>query len=480
MKTILRIYFWCVLALLTIPLLASEQKTALDEYVAKPDAAYTFEHVATERRLLYTTYFLTMTSQQWRNSSEVDRPVWEHELSITVPLGSHLEDNRTAILFISGGNNDDPPATKTNEQIAALSVLSQSVVAVVRQVPNQPLHFLEEDPPRPRSEDAVLAYSLRRFLDSCNSKATVCDWEWPVHLAMTKAAVRAMNTVQSFLHQRSVLIKDFVVVGGSKRGWTTWLTAAVDPRVKAIVPISFDMLNMEPQIDRHWAAYGGTYSEALDDYTELNVFCSARGTASGQKLREIIDPYEYRDRLTMPKLIINSAGDQFFLPDSSQLYYKDLLGDNRLRYTFNTDHSQEQVETDILVRAVSWLNDIRRGKTLPSYAWEIQNDTLLVKTSGPVKAVSLWQATDAENPESRDFRLQTIGPVWTKQELQSLGDGRYEAALETPIQGTWTAYSIEVVFKEPSILEANQVFTTDVVVRPNSLPRDPNDHCMNP
>lgn len=479
MKTILRIYFWCVLALPAIPLLASEQKTALDEYVAKPDAAYTFEHVATERRFFYTTYFLTMTSQQWRNSSEVDRPVWEHELSITVPLGLP-EDNRTAILLISGGNNDDPTATKTDEQIATLSVLSQSVVAAVRQVPNQPLHFLEEDPPRPRSEDAILAYSIRRFLDSCNSEAIMCDWEWPVHLAMTKAAVRAMDAVQNFLHQRFLFVEDFVLAGGSKRGWTTWLTAAADPRVKAIIPISFDMLNMEPQIDRHWAAYGGTYSAALDDYTELNVFCSARGTASGQKLREIIDPYEYRDRLTMPKLIINSAGDQFFLPDSSQLYYKDLLGDNRLRYTFNTDHSQGQMETDILVRAVSWFNDIRRGKTLPSYAWEIQNDTLLVKTSGPVKAVSLWQATDAENPESRDFRLQTIGPVWTKQELQSLGDGRYGAALETPVQGTWIANSIEVVFKEPSILEEDQVFTTDVVVRPNSLPRDPNDHCMNP
>jgi len=182
----------------------------------------------------------------------------------------------------------------------------------------------------------------------------------------------------------------------------------------------------------------------------------------------------------MPKLIINSAGDQFFLPDSSQLYYKDLLGDNRLRYTFNTDHSQEQVETDILVRAVSWLNDIRRGKTLPGYAWEIQNDTLLVKTSGPVKVVSLWQATDAENPASRDLRLETLGPVWTKQEFQPLHESRYRTALETPAQGVWTAYSIEVVFAEDSLFEADQVFTTDVMVRPNSLPRNPNDHCMNP
>src|ERR687896_202234 len=479
MKTILRLCFGCILALLAIPLLASEQKTALDEYVAKPDASYTFEHVATESQSLYTTFFLSMTSQQWRDASEVDRPLWEHELSIAVPLSALLEGNNTAILIIDGGDNDDPPSFTTDEQIVLLSLLSRSVVAVVRQVPNQPLHFLDEAP-RARSEDAILAYSADRFLASCNLEATACDWEWPVHLAMTKSAVRAMDTVQRFLLERFFFIQDFVVTGGSKRGWTTWLTAAIDPRVKAIIPISFDVLNIEPQIDRHWAAYGGTYSEALADYTELDVFCEAKGTASGRKLREIIDPYEYRDRLTMPKLIINSAGDEFFLPDSSQLYYKDLLGDNRLRYTFNTDHSQEQVETDILVRAVSWLNDIRQERTPPGYAWKIQNDTLLVETSGPVKAVLLWQATDAENPESRDFRLETFGPAWTKQELQPLDEGIYGAALETPAQGAWTAYSIEVVFAEDSLFEANQVFTTDVVVRPNLLPRNPNDHCMNP
>ncbi len=42
------------------------------------------------------------------------------------------------------------------------------------------------------------------------------------------------------------------------------------------------------------------------------------------------------------------------------------------------------------------------------------------------------------------------------------------------------AYSIEVVFAEDSLFEADQVFTTDIVVRTNSLPRNPNDHCINP
>ena len=47
---------------------------------------------------------------------------------------------------------------------------------------------------------------------------------------MTKAAVRAMDTVREFAASKGTRIDNFLVLGGSKRGWTTWLTAAVDPR----------------------------------------------------------------------------------------------------------------------------------------------------------------------------------------------------------------------------------------------------------
>src|SRR5947208_2130625 len=74
------------------------------------------------------------------------------------------------------------------------------------------------------------------------------DERWPARLPMTKSAVRAMDTVQAFCANHSggtVKIANFVVAGASKRGWTTWTTAAVDPRVVAIVPIVIDTLNLE-------------------------------------------------------------------------------------------------------------------------------------------------------------------------------------------------------------------------------------------
>jgi PhoPQ-activated pathogenicity-related protein len=115
-------------------------------------------------------------------------------------------------------------------------------------VPNQPLYFADEDHVR-RKEDQILAYSMDKYLDTG-------DEEWPVHLAMTKSVVRAMDAIQDYLRKEDVTIDDFILMGGSKRGWTTWLTAAVDPRVRAILPISIDMLNLNRQFPRHWDAYG--------------------------------------------------------------------------------------------------------------------------------------------------------------------------------------------------------------------------------
>ena len=62
------------------------------------------------------------------------------------------------------------------------------------------------------------------------------DDDWLVRLAMVKSGVRAMDAIQEFLASPaggSTKVDQFVVAGGSKRGWTTWLVGAVDSRVIA-------------------------------------------------------------------------------------------------------------------------------------------------------------------------------------------------------------------------------------------------------
>ncbi len=431
----------------------SEVESALDRYVDRPDANYAFSEYHSERKVGYDAYFLRMTSQQWRSPSEVDRPLWEHEVTIVIPQIS-LDSTDTAILLISGGSNDGTFKTEVDQVVGAAAVASGAVLAVVGQVPNQPLYFADENGVG-RTEDEILAYSMDKALDTG-------DMEWAVHLAMTKAAVRAMDTVQTFAASKGKSIKNFLVIGGSKRGWTTWLTAAVDPRIKAIAPASIDMLNLGQQFIHQWEAYG-FYGPAVGDYVAFDLPCRVQ-TPQGKALLQVIDPYAYLDRYTMPKLILNATGDQFFVTDSSRFYYADLLGPKWLRYAPNTDHKQNE---EVLINALSWIDDILDNKTSPQLDWVLQADgTLRMTATATPKEVKLWQAT---NPAARDFRLEAIGPVWTSQNLTPAADGSYVGTVQQPPTG-WTAFLIEATFATAGVFEPDQVYSTSVQITPDTLP----------
>ena len=73
----------------------------------------------------------------------------------------------------------------------------------------------------------------------------------------------------------------------------------------AMMPVVMDELNFVKNIHHHYRAYGG-WSFALHDYTELN-FTSQVDNPRTQVLMNIVDPFAYRERLTMPKLVINSC-----------------------------------------------------------------------------------------------------------------------------------------------------------------------------
>ena len=44
-----------------------------------------------------------------------------------------------------------------------------------------------------------------------------------------------------------------------------------------------------------------------------------------QDMFDIIDSYEYREQLLMPKLVITAANDEFFLPTDSRYWWADML-----------------------------------------------------------------------------------------------------------------------------------------------------------
>lgn len=425
-------------------------RTALDRYVAAPDSNYTFSVVQTIPGKGYTTYILDMTSQAWLTEKEVDRPLWKHWMVLIKP--DNVATSKS-LLFIGGGNNKGEPPKGASEQMVKIALATKSVVTELRMVPNQPLVFAGET--EGRVEDSLIAYTWDKFLRTGDEK-------WPARLPMTKSAVRAMDTVTAFCGSAeggNVKVDGFFVAGGSKRGWTTWTTAAVDKRVFAIAPIVIDLLNIEPSMMHHYAAYG-FWAPSIGDYTAFRIM-DWNGTPEYKKLMKIEEPYEYRDRLTMPKFIINAAGDQFFLPDSSQFYFNDLPGVKYLRYVPNADHSLRGSDAYLTLEAC--YNAAVYNVPLPGIAWTLEDDgAIKATTKDKPSKVMLWKAT---NPDARDFRLETFGPRYQGSTLSDQGGGVYVGKVPTPAKG-WTAFFIEFTF--PGGTAAPFKFTTQVRVVPDT------------
>ncbi len=424
--------------------------TALDRYVAKPDPTYAHQLVNTIPGHDSTCYVIDLTSQTWRKPEEVDRPVWKHWLTIVVPKNV---TSKTALMIIGGGSNKDQPP-KDDARLRLIASAASAVTAEISNIPNEPLTF-SDDKIR-RSEDSIIAYTWDKFMRTG-------DEEWPLRLPMTKAVVRAMDTVQTFCASNeggSHKVESFVVTGASKRGWTTWTTAAVDNRVIGIAPMVIDLLNIIPSFRHHWAVYG-FWAPAVYDYVKMGIM-ERMETPEYAALMKIVEPYSYVDRLTMPKLVLTSCGDQFFLPDSWKFYFDDLKGPKDLRSIPNTDHG---LNLSAVESVLSFFSAISQGTAIPQYKWTFPDaETTRAETPDKPTAIKLWQAT---NPDARDFRKDTIGEAWTSSDLADQGGGVYVGHVSTPANG-WTAFMVELTFNGPA--GAPFTFTTPVRVVPDTTP----------
>ena len=180
----------------------------------------------------------------------------------------------------------------------------------------------------------------------------------------------------------------------------------------------------------------------------------------------MVEPYEYRDRYEMPKLLINAGSDQFFTPDSSQFYFNDLPGEKYLRYVPNAGHSLKG--SDAYETLLAYYALILTEKPRPKFTWEYPNgSSILVKPEDRPNSVKLWQVS---NTEARDFRLETVGKTWASNTLSPSADGGYQASVDTPDKG-WTAFMVELTYK--TSMGGALKLTTPVRVTPERLPFPP-------
>jgi len=444
----------CTLMLVSVSAVAEEKAglklTALDRYVAAPDDNYEYSLVKTVPGDGVTTYVIHMTSQKYLTEKEVNLPLWKHEMLVTKP-DEVLSD--IGFLYITGGDNKELKRGKAPALDVIMAKATGTVITTLHQVPNQPLVFVGDET-RKRSEDASIAYTWDKYLRTGDEK-------WPLRLPMTKAAVRAMDTVTDFMgsdEAGGIEVDQFVVAGGSKRGWTTWTTAVVDNRVVAIMPIVIDMLNVVDSFEHHFNVYGG-YALAVGDYTMMGIM-KWMGTPEFDALMDIVEPYEYRDRLKLPKYLLNSTGDQFFIPDSWQFYWDGLVGEKHVRYVPNSDHGMG--DTDVQESIVAWYHGVVHNVSTPRYTWDVAEDgTITVLTLDEPTNVLLWQA---HAPETRNFMKDIIGPAYKSTPLEEVEPGKYVAKVEAPGAG-FISYYVEMEY--PSGTTVPFKFSTGTKVVPD-------------
>ena len=429
-------------------------ETALDRYVAAPDASYAWKPVRQLPSAGATTTLLEMTSQRWLTEREVERPLWTHWVTVVRPQDVKSD---VALLYITGGSLERDAPARPPAWLVDIARDTGTIVAELRLVPNQPVVFKDDPARKPRTEDDFIAYTWDKYLRTGDEK-------WPARLPMTKSAVRAMDAVTAFAASAaggSTSVRRFVVSGASKRGWTAWATAAVDRRVVALVPAVIDLLNIEPSFVHHWRAYG-RWSDAVDDYVQHGIM-DWMGTRQFRNLMRIEEPYEYRKRLTMPKFILNASGDEFFLPDSSRFYFDDLEGETHVRYVPNTAHSMEK--SDAIESLHAFYAAVVSNTPRPAIRWSLARDgSIRVVSKERPSAVRLWQAV---NPSARNFRLDVIGAAFTSTPLEPTTPDTWVARVDAPEKG-WKAFFVEMRFdgkgKHPLKM------TSGVRVVPDTLP----------
>jgi PKD repeat protein len=484
--------------------------TDLDQYVRDPEPRFDYETVGSPITLslglqtIGTATNLYMNSGLWRSATDIDVSdydgiSWKHNVTIIEP---NNRQHDTGILLVTGGSRfDDPPSASDLSGLNApeLAIATGAPIVILDDVPAQPIAFVG-DTEGERTEDEIIAYSFDKYLDDNDANRALyptAEDPWPVLHVMARAAVRAMDVAQDVSTAQGDPIEDFIVTGASKRGWTTWLTGITDCRVKAIAPVVIDLLNTRESMIHHQRSLAnqpngttGGFSDAVIDYTNFDIFSRLADPddESARELLTLVDPYEYRERVIIPKLLLNASGDEFFLTDSAQFYIDDLVGETNISYMPNVGHGLGDDPFNItdtssaLYILTSWILGILQDVERPAINWAFPNDNTIVVNlddpSGENPEVRLWSIN---NPIYRDFRnfvTEALEINWTSQVLTRQPNGTYVANVPDPATG-WTAYYIQVRFDSDAELAVENtglpqpefVFSTPVRVVPNEYPQ---------
>ncbi|MFN4199985.1 MAG: PhoPQ-activated protein PqaA family protein [Fervidobacterium gondwanense] len=329
---------------------------------------------------------MNVQSQTWRGIA------WNHKVAVYIPR--RLPHKEHGIIFVTGSAPRDPLSRANEYTLVAESI--GAPFAILWDIPTQPLFGLRED--------ALIAYTLAKYLETREE-------DWPLLFPMVKSVVATMDCLQQIFKDQGLNVEKFLITGASKRGWTTYLTGAIDKRVFAIAPIVYDNLNLQEQMKRQLEYYG-TFSDQIKDYTKLGL--TELMVKNDEKIFEVvksIDPYYYD--IKVPKLIILGSNDPYWVVDSSEVYFENLAAPKYVLVLPNEGHNiSNTVEIFNTIRAFFAISV--SGK-YPVLHWKNEESSIVLETEEEIEYAKGWYATS----NNLDFRKS----YWQSVDLEIQNDG---------------------------------------------------------
>jgi PhoPQ-activated pathogenicity-related protein len=406
---------------------AAPARADLDAYFRKPEPSYRWEKRGEQTVDGCKVYDLHLVSQVWQGIT------WEHRLQVVRP--EKLDYPGFCTIYNTGGSG-----SSGNTQMALrMAKESGATFAILYNVPKQPLYD-------GKVEDELVVYTWLKYLETG-------DTSWPLHFPMAKAVLKSMDAIQAFGKEAGFQpITGFTVAGASKRGWTAWLVGASrDSRVKAIVPMVIDVLNVRAQAKYQVETYGKP-SEQVDDYTKAGILEKLE-TPAGKKLMELEDPYSYRNRLTLPKLLILGTNDRYWTQDALNLYWDGLKGPKWVLYVPNSGHGLEDRER-VYATWSAFIRMIAGGGRWPRMEWSYRDNEggkdLRLRSDIPPAEGRLFAVTS----RTKDFR----DSHWSFQPMRKEG-GALRGWRATPSEG------YAAVFGEAVYTIDGRTFTLSTQIR---------------
>jgi len=484
---------------------------ALDKYVSTPDPNFHWFDTGARVKPAFssaTAHILNVTSQQWLTEAQAIGPngaLWTHQVAVVVPKTLNVRTFAAAVL--TGGCNEGPPKppeAKDEYLMLAAQIAERTgiVMVVVYQLPNCHLIY-PSDPQRvARSEDKMIAWAWRQYIDD-----PAHDPRWLPRFPMVKASFAAMQAVEAYTTKMGIAeIDGWGVSGASKRGWTAWMVGATQcascPRIKALVPLVPIVPFITQSVHMQYKSLGGL-TFAFRDYVDAGIMPSFDSSQFSKAL-DLVDPGRNRERLAhLPKLAVVSSDDEFMQLDWTSLGWSDLPGETHVLVVPNSEHSLATGTPEVIETAAAVLASVAAGEGAAARpAFEHTRNTttgavrVTFKAGSPRPSKVVLRHAQTLSDERRDFRWvrlanETTSPcklpgfkvppvegggncaqpmIWLGKTLQADADGSFLATPPSPRAGHYMGYYVELFYPSTLLKRDDYQVSTPGYVWPDTFP----------